>query len=258
MTTTIYKYAIFCVTESLWKYVWAAEGDPVPDKCPTNTAHEIDSESIHVEDSVKQEQVEAEIIEQPPGVTQGHYQSSFFQLSVPALSGLHTMDISFPFGISLLCGEYHMPAAGAGDQIWADIAPDTIIGGISQDVAIGATKFRTSAESLAYLQIGFVVKLFDGVNQNNLGRVLALDAVNLEVTMEIATTHPFAAASPTYIQITVQCVRTANISASILSIEFGKRNIKSTFLPANTVLRCTYNNITSTAKIVDFRIEYFY
>jgi len=47
----LYKYHLWCVTESANKYVWEESTNSPPDKCPTNTAHTIDPTKTWIEES---------------------------------------------------------------------------------------------------------------------------------------------------------------------------------------------------------------
>jgi len=53
--TVVYKYEIYCETEATNVYDW---GETEPTKCPNNDAHEIDSESISIVETVGEDQVE--------------------------------------------------------------------------------------------------------------------------------------------------------------------------------------------------------
>lgn len=42
------QYRIWCLEDSKWEYVWLQEGSPLPATCPTNTAHEVNDDSVSI------------------------------------------------------------------------------------------------------------------------------------------------------------------------------------------------------------------
>lgn len=54
MSTVLYKYWIYCVTEGAWKYVYNTEGNP-PTTCPTDTAHTVDLNSVYISETITSE-----------------------------------------------------------------------------------------------------------------------------------------------------------------------------------------------------------
>lgn len=260
MAETVFKYQIYCETEEAWKFVWAAEGEPEPDKCPTNTAHTVNLDSRAIAETVKSQDVE--IIEEKGKKTQGHFQK--IGLIVPASvidasTGWKVKDFAFPIPISIFAAHYKPKNMHDGDEIEFQINPDAVIGAISSDINSGVTVIPVTQTVMDNIQLGFFVKLDDGTNADELGMCTNIDTENNQITVETATTNSFAAATPTYVKITYKMVRGANGAGERLVeddiIDVGLSKIGGSHISAGVVLRARYNNISGTSKDFSFGLE---
>lgn len=189
--------------------------------------------------------------------TQGHYQSRGLEMSIPASTGLHTADFSFNYPISLMSMEYVPEASMDGDYFDATVGPETIIGTITSDVTASDTVINVSQTVLDNIQIGYLVHLDDLTNKDALTEVTAIDKVAGTITVATGAVNGFAAATPTYVKQTVLMAKNIRLSGTV-RIELGSTKIGGSFLPANTAIRITYNNISGTAKTFAAIAEYLY
>lgn len=200
--------------------------------------------SVIVEENVKKE-------------TGGHYQAQGYKLSLPASTGWYEKDISFPIPVSLLSALWMNIAAMVGDSFEFLVAPDTTIGAITADIAIDDTQFTVQQSVIDNIAIGYWVKLTDGINTQDVGRVISIDKTLLKITVETASTYSFLAATPTYVKMSVKMVVGVDLFADY-PIEVGATKIGGSYINANTTLRVRYNNITGTAKDFRWILEYLY
>lgn len=175
--------------------------------------------------------------------TGGHYQTKSIEADVPAGAGWHTLvDHSWPFPISMLSANARIRSNSDKDEIAVLIAPDTVTGTITADVAASATVIDVAQSVIDNVSLGYCLKLSDGTNEDDLGRVVAIDKGAKQVTVETATVNAFAAATPTYVKQTIQMAPHVELTdGHIMSI--GESKIGGSHIPANTVIRLRYNNV---------------
>jgi len=252
--TTINKYRILCNTESAYRYVWAEEE---PTVCPSGVAHNIDSDNIAIVEHYTDQDVQAYIVEEDVR-TGGHYQSRFVLLSISG-SGWTELDVSWPIPVSLLSGDYTTcSGAEKGDEIEAVVAPDTIIGTVTSGVSVSGSVIEVSQTVIDNTAVGFYLKLDDGTNVNELGRVLSIDTDNLTVTVENAATDSFSPSTPTYVKQTVKFI-TDSVLEGPGGHALGRTKIGASYIPENTVLRLRYkNNGVNDQKYLSITLEYLY
>lgn len=92
----LYKYKIYCQTDSKFEYVWKDEDEAAPTTCPTNTAHTCDLNSVAIDETVDPKfQVDSESAQlnrlkyAPKG---WNYQAHFIELKLSTLSGNYSED----------------------------------------------------------------------------------------------------------------------------------------------------------------------
>ena len=144
-----------------------------------------------------------------------------------------------------------------GDNVQLLIAPDTIIGGITGDVAVDDVWLNVQPSVIANTCLGYWLELYDGTNSEDMGRVVEIDSDNNKVKMENAATQTFIPATPTYVRQTAKMVPHLYLQSGC-HICLGECMIKSSYIPANLTLKIRYNNISGTAKVfsVIFQLKY--
>jgi len=106
-------------------------------------------------------------------------------------------------------------------------------------------------------QRGFVVKLSDGTNTDNVGRVISIDDTNNKIYVETNLSNSFAAATPTYIKATVQVVHDYEIGPG-WEHKIGDSKIGGSTLPEYTLVSIKYTNNGESTKSIIGRVEYMY
>ncbi len=179
--------------------------------------------------------------------TGGTFQASGFEFNIQAGAGVQKFTVSFPHGISLFSAEWICKAGMDNDVIDFIITPDTIIGAIIAPVSIGENSISVSPTVLANTKVGRELTLWDGINTENLGRVIDIDQALSIVTMEKTTTKAFSPLSPTYVKQNIFMARDVYLEDQG-RFEVGKDIIGGSYIPANYPLELRYNNVSTLAK----------
>lgn len=195
--------------------------------------------------------------EEYTGETQGHFQACVIDLEITGKGTKHK-DITFPFPISLFSAEWLVDIEHKGDRAEFHIAPDTIVGAITQsiDASGGLTTISVSPTVTENIQRGYFVKLGSSENAE-IGRVVSYDNNEHTVTFENPIEDNYAAGS--YVFMTVKVVDYWRFTATGFN-SVGESKIGASFIPANTVLRMVYHseNDVSTNKLFGISIDYMY
>ena len=189
--------------------------------------------------------------------TGGHFQICSIKVTMDATTGWKEKDVTFKVPISLLSSQFYTPANCDGDEVEFQVGPDTTVGTLTADASAGATVLTVQQSVIDNIAKGYYAKIADGTNTDDLGLVLDVDEVNLQITVETATTNAFLAATPSYIKQTVKPIPNKILVAGQNST-IGASKIGGSYVPANVVLKCRYNNISATARDFIFDVEYLY
>lgn len=252
MSTSVYKYRAICIEEAIYVYQW---GTIPPTLCPNVHADRtLDTSSITVVETVASTDVTAK--EQ----SDGYYQSKSFYLSIPAgvTGAMSTQTVSWPVDILLWLTEVYVGPGADSDMFEIIGSPDTIIGVCTAAVTAGDTVIYVSPTVIQNISFGLNVNIFDGVNNDVVGVVTAIDADASTITIEIPPTHSFAIGS--YIILNVYVIREHIIYGSDscgYRTSFGEKGFKGKPVAANVELKFNYYNNTTTAKVVAIKTEYY-
>ena len=190
--------------------------------------------------------------------TGGHYATRGVAWNIPASAGWHDFpDFSWPFPVSLFAASAKCRKEQDSDLLEFLVGPDTTVGTLTVDAAVGATILDVQQSVIDNIQVGYWVKLTDGTNTDDCGRVLNVDKAGLKITVETATENAFAAATPTYVQQTIKLVYDAELTEGEQVI-LGASKIGGSYIPANTALRLRYKNSGAQGKRFRFLMEYLY
>jgi hypothetical protein len=237
MSTTLYKYRIYCTTDSKFEYIWVESTASEPTTCPTNTAHTIDAGQTRI---VEQNDPDIVSIKQETTNTGQHYR--WDSIAFDALANqTTTYTFSYPYPISVLDALMITDTENKGDIITWRIAPDTTIGALTADVAVNDTIINVSSTVTDNIALGFHCNLFDGVNTDELGAVIGVDSVAGTITVETAATQIFLASSPTYVRMNIYFLKDVEMGHPG-RLNIGDSKIESSYVPANTVVECQYTN----------------
>lgn len=187
--------------------------------------------------------------------TGGHYQATAYKLvldQVDAGEWVH-LDMVWPHPISILSAEYTDKDENKDDLAQFIVAPGTVAGYLTSEVAADAHELEVSDTYLEVLEIGYYVAIGD----LDLGRCIGIDLVNKLITVENNTNAIYPQYTP--VKIEIRMLPCLHFSGGTVSKTLGKSKIGGSFLPAGTPLRFSYQrNDTDTSKEFIFIIDYLY
>ena len=249
---TIYYYKVWCDTDSQWEYIWS---EVTPTVCPANNGHTIDSSKIVIVDIIKEEEV---IVREEGTPTGGHFQAKtilFDDTLLDGSSGWKEVDISFPYPISLLSCDFVAQADDEGNELQFIVAPNTTVGAITANVDSLENVINVQQSVVDNVSKGYVAYLYDGVNSDYLGPIT--DITGTVVTTKNNTVNSFSAATPTYFQMSIFMGEDITIPAAG-RYALGESKIGGSYIPAETIIRARYNNISQKTGRFGAMIEYLY
>lgn len=172
--------------------------------------------------------------------------------------GWNSKDFSWPINISALSYEFAAGAEHVNDLIEIEVAPDTTVGALTADVAIGDTVLHVSPSVFTFMKRGYYAHLSDGVQaQERLGRCVDVDAAAGTVTVELASTKAFAAATPTVVQISAYVTRNLVIYQPGRYV-VGESKIGGTLVPKDRIVRMWYYNADGASKNFAVHFDYLF
>lgn len=245
-----------CTTDNTYEYVWGTEE---PTKCPTNTAHTIDTGTITIVDEASSNMVK---IKEENIATGGNYQAttvSFKGMTGPTGTS-YTIDFSWPIPVNVLDIHMQTEEIHRFDEIKLTVAPNTIIGILTDDVCNGATGLDVSQTVIDNTMLGYYLEITDGAKLLDCGQVISIDTTNNRLVTETLPSETYLAFSPTYVRQTVYVIKDFMLSAPQKEI-IGEGKIGGSYIPANVIVRAIYKtNSTSidNPKYLTGMIEYLY
>jgi hypothetical protein len=253
--TTLYQWRIWCNTENTYVTTWLEDGQNGPTVCPNNTNDVVNADSVSIVDVIDSNEISLKDEWVPTG---GYFKTETFTLNVNAGRDVTTTAItSWPYDITLMEMQFNTDAEHENDMITVECPFDTIVGALVSNVSLGDTMLYVDVSSALNVAKGFYVTLDDGVNSEELGRVIAVDKVNNIITMEHAATNSYAAASPTYIKITVRPIDNFTFGNTAF-YRVGASVVAGSPVPANRQVRIKYVNKGALAKKLVIPFEYLY
>jgi hypothetical protein len=253
--TTLYKYRLFCTTTQTYQFVW---NEDKPTTCPENNTHTIDTSSISIVKKIDPAEISIKEEVIPTG---GNYQATTVAFS--GMTGptgtVYIEDKSWPHPINAMNISIETTANNSGDMIDVVVAPDTIIGALTNFAATGATGLSVSQTVVDYTMIGYYLELVEGAKIHDCGRVISIDTTNNIIVPEFPPTSTFSPLSTTYVRQSVYTVKGFKCCTP-QKFDIGIAKIGGSYVPANTVVRGMYtlNHPTSEPKQFTSMIEYLY
>lgn len=274
--TTLNEYRIYCNTENSW--VVGAGREP-PTVCYNNNTHEVNPNSVQelpkVTDTtvkIQEESVatgghfQTTTVDLVCTANTTSSQTLSWPFPVGALAvGFHSDSTNVGDVVNIIVG----PDTITG-YITADVSPATTW--VSQNYTKGQTVAYTNGRTytctldttsseiptntvywteglelsvsqtvIDNTEVGFFIKLFNGVTTNDTKRVLSKDTVNNKIYVESNLTDTFLAASPTYIQQSVYFMYNFTIGAPGYR-EHGTSKVGAAHIPKDTTVLVTYTN----------------
>ncbi len=295
--TTIYKWRVYCTTDSKYETGWA---EAEPTVCFANTAHSIDSQKTVILETREANLVSIREENTPTG---GHFctttmtvdcsrnmtqsKTQFWDIPISALamnfvtSSVHTGDtVDILVGENTIIGVLTANASSAlawvsqnytaGDVVtYTDpdfgarvytCTTNTVSNEVPSDETYWQHGFELSVSQTVIdnTSKGYHINLFDGVNSDTLDMVLHVDSVNNKIYVKNNLSYGFLASSPTYVRQTVYTVKDYKLDVP-WEHEIGQSKIGASYVPKDTRITLRYtNNSTDTDKSLTGRVEFLY
>lgn len=244
MSRKLLKYRVYCNTEDKYEYIW---NDTTPLVCPSNSAHNIDTNTITIVDTLETNSVN---IIQESIITGGNYRTEGKKMTIQANS-TEIQDFSWPYNISALTITFYTNSNNENDILNSYIAPNTVIGILTDNVSISNTVLRVNSTVIDNIKIGYQII----INNQIIGECIDINKINNTITSSDAVTENYNIG--TYIQMTVNPIKDFILKSNTL-YEFARKTIGASSIPANTVIQLKYQNNTDEVKDLFFSIEYMY
>lgn len=185
--------------------------------------------------------------------TQGIFQSCTIDTYISGVTGTTIIDKSFPYPISLFSSEWLVQESQIGDISEFHLAPDTMCGVLVAPHSSGDTTLYVS--DTVFTQANIKLGHYITVNGQDLGRVIYKNSDTNTITIENPLETVLDPMTPVF--FTVKVVPHWRFNApGFCSV--GETKIGSSYIPANTVMRTVYHNLSGTAKWFGISIDYLY
>lgn len=290
--TTINHYRIYCNTESAWVEGY---GISVPTVCYNNNGHTVNANSVQELLSVSENTV---TVNENSAGTGGHYGTTTMVISasanqvssgsiswpfpVSALSvefittSAHEGDcINMSIGKDTITGSitantvlataWSAQNYTAGDRVTYNskrytCTTNTVSNEVPTDTAYWTEGYEipVSQTVIDNVAVGYNIKMADGTNSDDMGRVLSVDTVNNKIYVENNAVNTFASATPTYIKQSVYSIKDYEIGPAWRH-ELGSSKIGGSIIPKDITVTVDYDNKSgSIDKSFIGIVEYMY
>lgn len=247
--STVNLYRIYCETDDQYEQAWS---ENILTQCPVNNTHTVTANSVQLLNSVSNSIVEIKDLNSNVG---GDFRIETKKITAPVGESTHDYSWKIPIrvhGIKFVTVDEHK-----GDIINNDVAPDTLIGSITSDVAIGDDVISVTTSVIQSVKLGYYITLDDGVNSESLGYVTSINTNTNEITTELQASNSYLASTPTNVYMTLRHVINYEIGEP-QTHSLGDMKIGGALLDANTISRVRYINNGASPKDFIFSLEYMY
>ena len=232
------RWNIYCVTEGAYQEINSVNP---PTACPNNNTHEVDLD--RVEEKQKYNQLVQIQEENVVGLTGGNFNGHTRSLIVG--EGETASDVFvYPITVSILVGKYFCERNNRGDNFVINIAPNTIVGGIMENVATNDTVIKVSDTVPIYATKGCYITLFDGAKSSNEVQVVDVNTTSFPKTITVSSgiNTSFFWYSPTYVRMTIRMTGPEYVLAGPTHYVLGSGKIGASTMPANIPIQILYTN----------------
>lgn len=118
-------------------------------------------------------------------------------------------------------------------------------------------EIAVSSTVVNYTFIGYYIKLNDGTNIDDVGRVLSVNKNTNKIYVEFNPIHSFNAATPTYVLQTIYILKNYEIQEP-WEHNIGQSKIGGAYVPADIAITIDYTNNTNATSVILGRVEYLY
>lgn len=251
MSRSFAKYNVWCVTENIYVET-PGYHEEVPIVCPNSNGHTIDANQITELDRIDENHTI--VVDDDDGVG-GYYRSHGINFDVdPGVNVVTTHDLSFPYSVRAFSAHINASPDNVGDVISYCTGYDTDTSGyvpgsnnITLDVSSGSTVIGVNSDFFPFVKIGFIIKIKEGVVEEELGECINIDTVNNTITVANAITGIFTVSGGAKILFSI--ARFVNIEiANAGVITLGSTKLGGSLAPPNLPQRITYINKDGVAK----------
>jgi hypothetical protein len=248
---SINKYVCYCVTEQQFVTTWSPT---LPTTCPNNNTHIIDQNSIGVLETITNSKVT--ISGKDIGSTNGYYLMSGKKIDIGPES-ITINDTIFDIPTIIYGLKFTSTLEQSGDSISIIVNPYTLIGVITQDIAIGTQILYVSESVINNIIIGMNISVRDSTNTNHLGKVLIIDKNTLMLTVEKQSQNNFNY-TETDLLLSLYITKDHYIIGENNKNKIGYGTMAGKFVPAGTNFRLLYKNNSGVAKTFAWSWEQCY
>lgn len=239
-----YRFSMFCETENKTVLgVYSAASEPTPTQCPHDPAHTITATSVKLLSKTYAD--EFRLASKETGFNNSHFWAQNVLLNIADHQNPQHTDVTFPIPVCIFKIQFNIKSYSLGDKIDLVMAPNTNIGLISGAVSVGDNKITLAASQLKFLDEGYSLQLSDGVNTQDMGKIIAKDWTTNQVTMEEKSDYNFALGGSFALLSVVFASLTFN---QVGEYVLGNETNLASVLPADVVMRLTYCNLSGGAK----------
>lgn len=243
MSSSVNRYKIYCSTEAKYVEGW---GTATPTTCYNNNTHTVNADSWQLIETISTDivKIKEDSVIIPRNVLIKHIEFADVESNTEQ-SQYFTFDmVTSMYSFTLVVDD-----TNKGDEFTIAVNPDTTLGLITQNITAGDTLLYAPPGLLAYGWNGFELKVTDGTNTDELGRILSINKTTGVVTFETPTIHNFSS-SNSLVKMTYYTMKNLKIGAPGV-LRFGDDVIGGSTPPVGTVVKFTYKNNTQPGDLTD-------
>ena len=142
-----------------------------------------------------------------------------------------------------------------GDSMEVHVAPNTLIGALTQDAQLPDNFLYVSQSVLDNIKIGYYIGLYNQYNEyeEELGQVIEIDKNNSKIILDTTIKRYIPAGN--YLAMCIKIIPKVYFYTNNV-IEIGKNIPTSQFIPANTDILIKYINNNNLSKTLSIFTEY--
>lgn len=251
-----YRYVLFCETENknVLTVLESAGLPTAPSTCPNDGGHTITASSVQLCHVVYGDEVK---IYEASNTTNNRYYTSNTTINIEQADlaeTIKTITITFPMNISALGVSFRSDLIHRGDTLVVNVNEDNNIGSPSAVVLQNTAVISVTTGVLDLVFIGAFIKLSEGGTVNDCGRVVGIDYVNNNFTVETNVSISFTTGSSILL---TQGFANINIT-DVREYRLGLNKIGGSVIPKNIPISLHYYNYSGGKKKLNIIQEICY
>lgn len=243
-----HKWSVIITATQAEDYVYRSESQGPPVVGPAGEP--IDAAKSRIIDTIEENKVAVKEMETETGT---YFQIKHISIDCPP-AVTTTYSVTFPADVNVISADTFFSAVHEGDSMEWLGAPNTVIGGLALDAALGATTFTVSQTVIDNIEPLFRVTLINAADPTDfeeVGVMTDFDEVAMTVTVTAPTTKLWPAGT-TYVAISIVYIDNVEVGPVLAPFKMGGDKIGSSFIPKGRELVCHYTNrsATDTKKVI--------